>query len=450
MAVETFDNEESNASVREKLNDTITAVQMLLQAGGGGGVIPVIVDYTGTWGNPISLTALPSSSLTFLPSLLQVNDVGSWVQDIDYYEDSNTGQGVTSISFPNLAGVIQDLELDTLNYVTSLEFPLLSGVGSDLILDRMALCTSVTMPELKGVGQQLRFNNFALLTSISLPLLEYASEFELANMNSLESVSVPNLKTLRNIYINSNEALLGISLDSLTTITDYFEASNLSSATSINLPVIERIGSINSQYGSSPNLTTINLGSSLKRATGSQNFNGCALSTDSVDHLLNVFASLDGTNGTTEFSQDLDLSGSNNSPFSINGWPAYTKMYDRGLSLSVNRPEHLEFTLTAGALGGGSFGYKQGVAGSITNFIFSSNTTELSSDGTDFVLTLIGHEAMGDILYNGMNLFIDDGQVDGNFNSNETGSFFFELNPEAVVPTFVSGQTYNIKIARFI
>lgn len=445
MAVETFENEESNASVREKLNDTITAVQMLMQAGGGGGVIPFNLIYTGNWIRPTTVFSVPAGAAIQFPSEASTSALGSWIQDFYLYEDNND-DGVTSLLFENLAGVIQDLELDNPRQVTSIYFPLLAVVGSDLYFYGLNQCTELQLDSLKLVGSDFRVDDSPLLTELNLPELEAVGRFELGHCDTLSSLSVPKLKNLENLYFN-DIALTSINFPELLYVAGGIEMSSMSELTSLTFSKLETIDRFIFTYNME-NLTSFSYGTELKKVYGDQYFNSTSLNEESVDHIVTTLAGLDGTNGTSIWGDRALELANQNSPISLGSLDAISKLIGRNISVNVNYPTEAVLNVTVGDIGEGVLGYiKSPQVGSVVTTPFSPKLLSVTSDGANFVLSLEDSEAMNSFL-NSKHLWIDDEQVDGNFES-DGDTFTFVLNPEADVPVLVFGQTYEIKIAEF-
>jgi hypothetical protein len=178
--------------------------------------------------------------------------------------------------------------------ITELTFNDLEGVTGNFFPNTMAALTSLSLPNLSYVGGSVTPNGMNALTTLSLPNLSYlVGQFSLSAMAALTTISLPALKYLGNS--------VGTSLN-LT--------AGLNALTAISLPALERItGSIS--VASAPALADFTLPTDGRFKWGgtSVSITGAALPQASVDNILQAYASLDGTNGTTSWVNTLNLSG---------------------------------------------------------------------------------------------------------------------------------------------
>ena len=140
------------------------------------------------------------------------------------------------------------------------------------------------------------------------------------------------------ITIGENPSLTSINLSNLKYVGNYDnDIYNNNVLTSINIESIE-VTHYGFDYEFNPLLTTIIWPKNLKFANGyGAYFYGNALTQDVVDAGLVLFASLDGTNGTTVFSnQDVQFNqGTNAAPSSI-GLAAKFVLEGRGCTVLIN------------------------------------------------------------------------------------------------------------------
>jgi hypothetical protein len=131
--------------------------------------------------------------------------------------------------------------------------------------------------------------DFPLLNSIDFPMLASVGIFEFTNLNSLTIINLPSLQTATRIAISNMPLLTTISLLSLVSVG----------------------GTITTSV--TPNIESINIGTigTLKNIGGNISFTDIKLTLVSVEHILGVLASLDGTNGTTTWGtgRTLNISG---------------------------------------------------------------------------------------------------------------------------------------------
>jgi hypothetical protein len=111
--------------------------------------------------------------------------------------------------------------------------------------------------------------------------------------------------------------------------------------TTISFPVITSIGGslISGNALSITNttaLTTLHIGASLKRMNGSVVITSAVLGVGSVNELLIRLAALDGTNGTTSFSnKTVVITGTSAAP-TVDGITAKNTLISRGCSVTTN------------------------------------------------------------------------------------------------------------------
>ena len=77
----------------------------------------------------------------------------------------------------------------------------------------------------------------------------------------------------------------------------------------------------------------------IKEVNGNVDLSGCALDEYSVNYILTVLASLDGTNGTTSYNgRSINVSGGTNAIPGTAGLEAITTLEGRGCTVSYNTP----------------------------------------------------------------------------------------------------------------
>jgi hypothetical protein len=136
--------------------------------------------------------------------------------------------------------------------------------------------------------------------------------------SSIQSINLPKLKVLNGLTLTGTKASL----------------------TSIQLPVIEYCPAITFPT-TSASLSTFTFGNSLK-FYGSSNTAGNFVTTSnsldqtSVDNILVSLAALDGTNGTTAFSnRTVTITGTSATP-SATGLAAKATLVSRGCTVTTN------------------------------------------------------------------------------------------------------------------
>lgn len=292
--------------------------------------------------------------------------------------NSNTGANfqslprLTTLSFPVLARVTSGLTVANCLSLTTLSLPLLKYVGGGLSCSYLG-ATSLSFPELEFANSVV-FGNLTALTSVSFPKLKAANTLSINLIATLTGLSFPSLETVFTTMTLGGTSVGSISLPSLvtvgygltftgsnaiTTITvpelkvvgDAITVSNCPALTSFSVPKIESIGqSFMSAYDviaittNCAALTSFQLPNTLKQVGGASTANGfgnvtitsCALDQASVDNILVTLASLDGTNGTSNFaSRSVTITGTSATP-SATGLTAKATLQARGCTVTTN------------------------------------------------------------------------------------------------------------------
>jgi len=259
----------------------------------------------------------------------------------------NSMAALTSLSVPALTTVGGNFSLSSMTALTSLSVPALTTVGGSFSSTVIGTLTSLSLPALTTVRGSVTTSSFPALTSMSFPVLTtVGGSFSPDSMAALTSLSLPALTTVGGNFLPAiMAALTSISLPALTTVGGSFGTGTMASLTSLSVPVIERIGT-NLTSGSiiiiSTNtaaLTTFQLPSTLKQignGAGNVVITSAALNQASVDSILVRLAALDGTNGTTLFSnRTVTITGTSSAPSST-GLAAKSTLVSRGCTVTTN------------------------------------------------------------------------------------------------------------------
>lgn len=253
-------------------------------------------------------------------------------------------QGITSFSCPQLKAITGIIGGGSSSY-TTISFPMLKTLGGNLNFStsNFSSLTTLDFSSLKTVNGSISLNNFTALTSISFPNLVQSAIF-LSNC-SATSFSVPNFsKSTGAISISTCANITTLSFPALQFCTQ-ITASTCTSLTSISLPSLVEITSASTSGNAiqmnngTAALSSFTIGSTLKRI-GPSNLNvvisSCALNQASVDNILVRLAALDGTNGTTAFSnRTVTITGTSSAP-SATGNAAKSTLVSRGCTVTTN------------------------------------------------------------------------------------------------------------------
>ena len=334
---------------------------------------------TGTWRyEPTLIVQAPGASQ--LVSSATINPLGNWVQDFLYNEAAvAVGKELTSLSFTNLTGVAANFDIQSCNLITAITLPELKDVGGTFQCSSMPLLSSLLLPKLETAGAfNLVTPNILTLdlpkitaisntlsitavgiTTLNIPLLKSVGtlilnaaqltsatftnlktvngSIVLQNLTSLTTLTFPVLDICGSMTSNSNcGSLTLISMPVTTVVMGSLALNGLTNATTISLPNVQTIlGNITSS--ATNGVTTVNLGTNLKTLGGTVTIStGGALTQSTVDHILSVLATLDGTNGTTAFSSKIvTIKGGSAAP-SAAGLASKATLVARGCTVTHN------------------------------------------------------------------------------------------------------------------
>lgn len=286
--------------------------------------------------------------------------------------------GLQSVSAPELVYVGGDFNFTQLDICNGFNFPKLEYVGGSIDFSESsspgAAQFSFELPSLRIIdGQFYVVMNF-LANVISLPKLERAWNLYL-EAGYITSLSLPELTHTNWLHFQCGQAT-SLSCPKLVVIGDHDGSGGLEihdslSLTSVSLPLVKVLGAINiydevvalttlelpsieriyarglGAYKSisivpgdngpgATALTTFTLGASLKYVENDVEITAAALNQTSVDGILVRLAALDGTNGTTEYSNlTVTITGTSAAP-SATGLAAKATLIARGCTVTHN------------------------------------------------------------------------------------------------------------------
>lgn len=204
---------------------------------------------------------------------------------------------LATLSAPSLTTVTAIFEPLTLNALTTFNFPLLATVGNNFTPSGLPLLTSMPLPSLAYVGGLFNPSAMASLVSLSCPALQKVGS----------SVS----------------------------------ASNMASLTTASFPAMVSYGStisLNSGLGALANVTLGTNGVLQSIAGPTINISGQALTSASVNAILSLLVSLNGSGGTTLWGsgQTLTINGGTNAAPSGQGITDKATLIARGATVTTN------------------------------------------------------------------------------------------------------------------
>ena len=248
------------------------------------------------------------------------------------YSENNEIGGLISMTFSDLDHIIGSVDMSQSAEIVDLNFPELDIIGGDFDLREMVSLESVNLPKLSIVVGNFNVDTVGL---INIPSLAYVYEgVDISGTKS--SLNLSSLSSVKNdLKITKSDGIRSLSAPSLIKIGGVMDIRDMKRIESISMSNLQTVGSINlSQIEISdislPLLKSIGgnidtktnrivnfqLGTTgvLKNITGNITLTGNRLDISSVEQILNVLASLDGTNDTTIWGggQVLDLTSGTN------------------------------------------------------------------------------------------------------------------------------------------
>jgi len=335
---------EEVAIVQSNVTVKTTAQAIADLAAGGFGTLDITtVGQLGTSGTVnYSIGANYSATATGAQSIPVVSYA-------NIYFSGNPSSTVSSIAFPTLANA-SSVNIGNFSSLQTIDLPeLLYADGMNLTSN--AVLTTISAPKLVTIGSYgltLGANSSFTTTSVSFAALTSARLTVNLNYLGISSITSTIFPVLEEFSMNLQNAgdLTEVVLPSVTTISSNgFSITSYSNAlTTFQLPNVETINTYVLTFNSNYALTNFQLGTVGVTKTYNGNGNnpqidlqGCALSQASVDGILALWASLDGTNGTTNVSNGtLYLYGGSNSAPSQVGIDARTILQGRGWNVLTN------------------------------------------------------------------------------------------------------------------
>ena len=307
---------------------------------GGGGGTPLVVNSRGlahanipisviTCGQ--SIPAGSSGTYSFMPG----SNVGVQVDMPDYARIS----GMTDLEFPNAQCMVSDYY--TYSGLSTLSFPNLTTIYGDYSPGIYGAPT-LNLSSLVTVNKRFTPGGSSGTQSLSLPNLTTVGTDLVLYFDNLSSLSMPSLTTVGGqVGIANNPPLTAVSMPALTSVGNSFSITRLTNLTSVNFPSLVTVSPCATDtvnfYGN--NLDTVVFGTdgTIKTVACSQiQFDNNNLSQTSVDYILHIFASLDGTGGTTSWAGQLTLDAGTNAAPSPAGVVDAGIITDRGGYVQTN------------------------------------------------------------------------------------------------------------------
>jgi len=242
-----------------------------------------------------------------------------YLANIYINDDSGFNQSLTSITF---------IDLTSANYIDIKYTPLLTSISSPVITQLY----------------DVRLEDLFSLTNLNLPFLNTSlNSFVLYHLPLLTSFDFSNIVSILYTIEIVDVAFTSINLSSLESMSDVnntgitISIRDCLDLTTVNIP--ELVYSNHTiQIQNNPNLTSLTLGTIgvLKNVNDGITLSNNALNVGSVNGVLALLVSLDGTNGTTLFTSSVELAGGTNAAPTGQGIIDKQTLIDRGCNVETN------------------------------------------------------------------------------------------------------------------
>ena len=299
---------------------------------------------------------------------------------IGYSPVFSAPSALATISMPKLEYWNGSLSLtSTSQPLTTLNLPLLKAITGGLTMASSAAITSIDLTSLQYIGTQYtQTTTTAGLTTIPLPALVSIGTLSVTSSTVTGAIALANLKYIHGTSTNqiTTGSITSLSLPALAYCHN-LTLSTLTSLTTISLPALVAHGSLTFSSGNG-NITTVTLGTvgTLKRviAASTINLSGQKLNAAQVDGIFTLYASLDGTNGTTSMGSGytINVSGGTNAAPTFTGTtttPPGNSFNGIGTTVTATIPSH---------------GFSTG------DYLTISGITTLTNGNGTFIITVTG------------------------------------------------------------
>lgn len=245
----------------------------------------------------------------------------------------NNMPALTTFSMPSYVETLNNSGFgpNIFQSLTTLSLPVYRYCGGNFNPNTMASLTTWSFPSLEIVAGNFQPGTFASLTSFSCPALTtVGGNFAPTTMGSLTTYSFALLTRIGGNYAPTTMGVLTTcSINSLQYVDGTFSIFTMGSLTTASYSGMVRYGStitMNSGLGSLANVTLGTIGTLKEVAGATVNLSGQALTQSSVDGILKLLDSLDGTGGTTSFGtgKTVTLSGGTNASPTTTGLTTQT------------------------------------------------------------------------------------------------------------------------------
>jgi hypothetical protein len=310
---------------------------------------PLKITYTGTPRGALVLPLVPGIAVvpavavdgqaTYAPA------AGPYIASLMYMESNvPVGPRLLTISFDDLAGTSGNFSPTTMASLTALRANAMVSVGITFSPSVMASLTVLETNAMVSVGGNYSPSTMASLTALRAnAMVSVGGSYAPATMASLTVLEANAMVSVGSYFGPSTMASLTVlSYPSLACIGTTFSPSNMESLTTVDLPAMVNYGTtIAIPSASMGNVNSVVLGTvgTLKSIGGATiTLSGLKLDATSVNALLALLVSLDGTNGTTEWGtgKTLLINGGTNAAPSGQGATDKATLQARGATITTN------------------------------------------------------------------------------------------------------------------
>jgi hypothetical protein len=280
---------------------------------------------TGTNNQLQSPIVLSNSGVVFTGTLAVTTASQAYYTLSAQYQVMNDGVIVQGITCQNLvSGTV--VGLTSINYGTC---SILASIGSTY-----SNCTSIVGNSVISITNGVS-NTGPALTTFTMPNLTYIVAVGFSPIWAvLVTLSLPSLKLIGGAFAPTLALCTTLTLTSLQNISSNFGLI-AASLTTLSLPALLNVGTTFAITAA--NMTTFSMNAGLLSIGGNFTMTGMKLDQASVDGILVSLAALDGTNGTTAFSNlTVNLSGGTSSAPSATGLTAKATLVGRGCTVTTN------------------------------------------------------------------------------------------------------------------
>lgn len=344
------DNEVAKLANLNRMVDQVNAEFANFNPGGGGlGTLDITT--VGTIGSAGYVNYYTRAYYSASASGAQTYEVRD-IPNINLSQGGYSG-GVSTlsyISFPTLT-YADTINISNFSYLETIECPELVGTEG-ISISNMPNLETVSFAKLQNCatnyGISIGANNPYTLANLSFPLL---ADAKLTFTNSyigkstITSVDFPALTSL-GLYVQNAYDLTTINLPNVTKINSQsiYIPTYSSTLMTLLLPNVVEINTYQIYADSAYGLTNVQIGTVGVTKTFSVSGNNpyitfryCSLNQASVDGVLQLWASLDGTNGTTAvYNGQMYLNNGNNATPSSAGITARNILQNRGWYVATN------------------------------------------------------------------------------------------------------------------